>query len=143
MSEKNKKNKEQAQIGWKDFLALTPTRNRAAEVGTDEDGSFKVTIAVKKPWWFIPPVSWIVPMMSKRVVKLDPLGKMIWDACDDTRPVESLVDMLSESEGLTFHEARVAVTQHLRELVRRGVLVLVAMDADNASASLHNRGVTC
>ncbi len=119
--------------GWRSFLSLIPTRNRAAEVEDTEDGSFAVTVEVKKPWWFVPPISWIIPMMNKRVVKLDPLGKMIWNACDDKRCVENLVDIVSKSEGLTFHEARVAVTQHLRELVRRGVLVLVAVDNENES----------
>ena len=80
-------------------------------------------------------------MVTKRVVKLDALGQMIWERCDDTRCVEDLVDMVSASEALTFHEARVAVTQHLRELVRRGVLVLVAVHAGKAPGCI-NEGVT-
>ena len=129
--------------GWREFLSLIPTRNRAAEVDASEKDFFAVTVTVKKPWWLVPPVSWVMPMAAKRVVKLDPLGKMIWDACDDKHHVEDLVDMIRELEKLTFHEARVAVTQHLRELVRRGVLVLVAMDAENTPACLENTGVTC
>jgi hypothetical protein len=126
---KGEKKPDNTQVGWHDFLLLVPMRNRAARIEDEEDGSFAVTVSVKKPWWFIPPVKWIVPMGAKRVVKLDPLGKMIWNACDDKQRVEDLVDMIAASEGLTFHEARVAVTQHLRELVRRGVLVLAAVNA--------------
>ncbi|MBN1863572.1 MAG: hypothetical protein JW808_01590 [Victivallales bacterium] len=109
---------------WSEFLALVPMPNKAANIET-KDGSVSIEVAVKRPWFLLPPLSWILPVSPKRVVILDFLGSQIWNACDGVRKIEDIVDSFASAERLTFHESRVLITQQLREMVRRGCLVLL------------------
>jgi hypothetical protein len=73
-----------------------------------------------------------VPVRAERHVTLDELGAAIWRGCDGVRRVEDLVDAFAAEHRLTFHEARVAVTNYLSQLIRRGVLV-IALPEDSAA----------
>jgi len=55
---------------------------------------------------------------------LDRLGSWVWKLCDGNRNVEQLVDDFAAAEGLSFHEARVAVTGYLKTLIQRGALAV-------------------
>jgi hypothetical protein len=57
-------------------------------------------------------------------VVLDALGRGVFDLCDAHRTVEDIVDAFAAAHHLTFHEARISVTQYLRELIRRGVCAI-------------------
>ncbi len=48
----------------------------------------------------------------------------MWNLCDGQRSVEDIIDEMSRRHRLSFHEARVAVTGLLRELIRRGALAI-------------------
>ncbi len=109
---------------WSDFLELVPMPNKAADVET-KDGVVSVEVAIKRPWFLLPPLSWILPVSPKRVVILDSLGSQIWKQCDGSRKIEAIVDGFARSENLTFHESRVLMTQQIREMVRRGCVVLL------------------
>jgi len=109
---------------WRQMLAAVPVKNVAADV----DGQAKeivVSVKTRKPWYFLPPISWIVPDKGERKVRLEDLGKTIWELCDGERSVEDIIDKFVSEQNLSFHEARVAVTQYLRILVKRGVLAIV------------------
>jgi len=111
---------------WRQMLAGKPVRNVAARVEQNADDS--VAIYVKRPrrWYVRPPLSWIVPFAPERRVALDQLGTRVWTLCDGTRTVEGVVDAFAAEHRLSFHEARVAVTEYTRRLVQRGVLAIVA-----------------
>lgn len=119
-------------VGWTPFLAALPTRNRAATEEPEQAGFLPVSVRVDRPWWLVPPISWVLPVRTKRTVKLDGIGRFVWEWCDGRRPVETLVDAVADREKLSFHEARIAVTQFVEELVRRGIIVLVVNETESA-----------
>ena len=75
-----------------------------------------------------PPLSWIVPFREESCSTLDPLGAEVWKLCDGQRTVEGVVDAFKDRYALSFHEARVAVTEYLKVLVQRGVLAVALRD---------------
>lgn len=110
---------------WKVFLRALPIRNVAAEELKEDIYSVDevvLRVRMKKTKWLIP--HWLVPTRSSRRVRLTGIGITIWQQCNGQRCVEEIVDLLASEESLSFHEARVSVTQYLRQLVESGVLVL-------------------
>jgi hypothetical protein len=111
--------------GWRRMLEVAPRRNSAAAVKTGSDGSRRISVQRQRPWWLrIPLVAWIVAIGEARHLTLDRLGGEVWDLCDGRHTVEGIVDAFARGHGLTFHEARVAVTVYLKTLVQRGALAL-------------------
>lgn len=121
-------------VGWRSFLAALPVRNEAAREENLVSGLLPINVKVKRPRWLVPPISWVMPFSNRRTVKLDELGQFLWRACNGKARVEDIVVQLSNQERLTFHEARIAVTQHLEELVRRGIIVLVVQEEAQTQA---------
>ncbi len=99
-------------------------RNVAAEAVSDAGGDLKIAVATRRPRWLVPPLSWLVPFKPQRTVRLDNLGGEVWRLCDGERTVEAIIVEFAARHGLTFHEARVAVTGYLSQLVQRGVLAV-------------------
>ena len=120
----------QKESSWKQMLAATPLRNTAARAIENGD-ELRIEVPTKKPRWFVPPISWVVPLRPTRTVRLDRVGATVWRQCDGERTVEELVGDFARQYNLTFHEARVAVTSYLRQLVQRGALA-IEMPADEA-----------
>ena len=113
---------------WRSMLMARPVRNAAADVhDTSKD---KVTIRIKRarPWYMVPPISWVVPMRSERKLVLDRMGARIWRLCDGKRSVEEIVDVFAERHALTFHESRASVTEYLKELIQRGALAIAVQN---------------
>ena len=116
---------EQRQVNWRRMLAAKPVRNQAAEVARQDDGLVRIAVRKRRPGFLVPPLAWIIrPRLSRRYY-LDRLGTSVWELCDGQRTVEAVVDEFARRYRLSFHEARVAVTGYLRDLVHRGVLALV------------------
>jgi len=108
---------------WRPLLEARPLPNVAARPEPDATGGVVMHVPrTKSP--FRPPLSWIVRVRSERRVQIDALGAFVWKLCDGTRTVEQIVDEFSRRHGLTFHEARVAVTGYLASLIQRGVLAI-------------------
>jgi hypothetical protein len=83
------------------------------------------TVPVARPRWLVPPLSWVLPFSPHRRVQLDGPGSSVLDLCDGQRTVEQIIETFARDNRLTFREGQLAVTQFLRELVRRGMVVLV------------------
>ena len=121
-----------AGASWRDMLAARPVRNQAANVTLAGD-TLSVSVPLRRPGFLVPPLSWIVRPGAARRLVLDTLGKQVWEQCDGQRTVEQIVDAMADAHGLTFHEARVATTNYLKQLVERGALAIVtAGDAEDA-----------
>lgn len=88
------------------------------------NGELRMAIPTQQPTWLVPPISWIVRPPPFRTVILDPLGAEVWRLCDGTRTVESVIEAFATANGLTFHEARVAVTAYLKQLLQKGALAV-------------------
>lgn len=119
-----------ASPSWTDMLDAVMIRNRAAREERDErTGEIRIAVPTRKPWYHIPPVTWIVHAPAERITVLDPLGALVWEMCDGENAVEKIIEVFAEKYSLTFHESRVSVTQYLKKLVSRGAL---AVDLRNA-----------
>jgi len=113
---------------WVDMLHARPIRNSAARAVENQQNGVTVYVKQRRPGWFVPPLSWIVHYRRERRVTLDSLGKQIWELCDGHVCAEDLIDRFAEAEGLTFHEARAAVTGYVKMLIKRGVLAIVMQE---------------
>ena len=110
---------------WTEMLDAVMIRNRAARVERNtQSREIRISVPTRKPWYYIPPVTWIVRPPDERITVLDELGSLVWDLCDGNNTVEHIIDVFAEKYRLTFHESRVAVTQHLKRLISRGVLAV-------------------
>ena len=114
---------------WVRMLAARPMRNTAAEEAPAEGGGISISVKRVRPWYMVPPLSWIVPVRKHRIVQLDRLGAVVWQLCDGRHTVESIVDKFAVSYRLTFHESRAAVTNYLKLMIQRGLLA-IAMPAE-------------
>lgn len=99
-------------------------RNAAARVERNVKKNIAIYVKTSRPRYLVPPLSWIVPFRSERRVTLDRLGMQVWTLCNGERTVENVIDAFKEQYNLTFHEARVAVTEYIKTLIQRGVLVI-------------------
>jgi len=113
---------------WRRMLDARPVRNVTAQAAGSPNGEVSIAVATRRPRWLVPPLSWLVPLKPFRTVHLDRLGAQVWELCDGQRTVEAIVNAFAERHRLTFHEARVAVTGYLSQLVRRGVLAVAMTD---------------
>ncbi|HUT24378.1 MAG TPA: PqqD family protein [Sumerlaeia bacterium] len=105
------------------MLSAKPLRNTEAIVRPDGPEGLQITVKLERSL-FPPPLCWVVPSPKTRTVRLDRLGAQVWNLCDGRRTVEAVVEEFARTHGLTFHEARVAVTEYLRQLLRRGALAI-------------------
>ena len=109
---------------WKSMLDAVPCRNEAAEAAPDGASMVELAVKKKKPFFLVWPITLLIrPNLKKRVV-LDKIGTEIWSMCDGALTVENIIDRFSKKYSLSFHESRVAVTDYIRSLVRRGILAM-------------------
>ncbi|MGF1655495.1 MAG: PqqD family protein [Verrucomicrobiales bacterium] len=116
---------QEGQGDWNKLLKGSLLHNHAAKVGQPAEGFLPISIAVRRPAWYVPPLTWFFRLSDRRVVKLDELGQKIWRQCDGKIKISEMIDQLAGEEQLTFHEARVMLTSYVQQLVARGVVVAV------------------
>ena len=126
---------------WRTMLMACPVRNVAAETDPAPDGGLWITVRKARAPWHRAPWKWIVPGGDRRRIVLDSLGREVWDLCDGERTVEHIVDEMARRYRLSFHEARTAVTELLKELVRRGALAILlpAQESDPSGQRVLNQ----
>ena len=110
---------------WERMLRARAVQNTAAEVQPVSEKELKIIVKRAKPAFLVPPLSWMIHPRLQRTIVLDQLGIEVWDLCDGRRSVETVVDEFARRHRLTFHEARVAVTEGMKLLVQRGALAIV------------------
>ena len=125
---------------WGRMLAAVPCRNRAAAVERLEGGRLRLSVRRQPPRYLVPPLSWVIRPRFIRHYELDAMGAALWEACDDRRNVEALVDEFAARHRLSFHEARVAVSEYLHVLVARGAVAVALPPAVAPSASAASEG---
>lgn len=60
----------------------------------------------------------------KRKLQLDGLGSQVWLYIDGKKRVRDIIDEFAEASTITRHEAELSVTAFLRELGKRGLIML-------------------
>ncbi|MDA1044673.1 MAG: PqqD family protein [Verrucomicrobia bacterium] len=127
LRKRSKRQTEQAG-SWMAMLDASPLRNEAARVEEPGDGTVVVHVPRKANHDLRPPLSWIVPVGPERRIVLDGVGHQVWALCGQSRTVEEIIDIFAARHLLTFHEARVSVTDYLKQLIRRGVLAIKVVE---------------
>lgn len=112
------------QMAVSQLLSAVPHKNEAMKLQPAGRGAL-VSVPVRRPKWLAPPVSWILPWSRHRRVQLDEPGTEVLNLCDGQRTVEEIIERFAQEHRLSFREGQTAVTQFLRELVRRGIIVLL------------------
>ncbi|MCE5277868.1 MAG: PqqD family protein [Planctomycetaceae bacterium] len=112
------------------FLRTVPRLNASLDVERRSSGKVVVEVPMEKPWYMVPPVTWVLPIPNGRRIELDALGAGVLDLCDGRRSVEKIIELFASGHKLTFREAQLSVTQFLRQLTRRGIVVLVGLKED-------------
>jgi len=108
-----------------EFLLAVPHCNEAAKVTHRGSGEFLVAVPMRRPRWLVPPISWILPYSSHRRVLLDAAGAAVLKMCNGKNSVETIIEKFAAENKLSFREAQLSVTQFLRQLTQRGLVVIV------------------
>jgi hypothetical protein len=111
---------------WLSMLRAIPVHNTAARI-EQVPGSQNtcLSVPVVKPKWVVPPVSWFFKPRNRKTYEIDPVGMFVWERCNGTDTVETIIDAFAARYALTFHESRVSVTEYIRRLIRRGMLAIM------------------
>jgi hypothetical protein len=115
-----------------ELLSAIPVRNRAAQVEKDSPNELVLSVPLDQKWYMKPPVRWLFPFSTHRRMGLDILGAEVWRCCDGINTAEDIITRFAASHHLSFHEARLSVMLFLKELVRRGALVMVGAAQEGA-----------
>ena len=122
------KQNRQRRIFSSEFLPAVPHVNQAMTTNRKADGGLVASVPVRRPRYLVPPLSWIMPFSSHRRIELDSLGASVLDMCDGRRSVEAIIEEFASDHKLSFREAQLAVTQFVRQLVKRGIVAMVGME---------------
>jgi hypothetical protein len=110
------------------ILRAVPVRNKALRTETRGKGNLMVYVPLRKRWFMRLPFSWLLRFSNERAVALDALGAEVWEACDGQATAEQIVEKFAANHRLSFHEARLSVMEFLRQLTRRGMIVMVGKE---------------
>jgi len=113
-----------------DLLDAVPTPNSSARTEPAKTG-VHITVPTRRRWW-MKPLSLIMPFQRepKHTLALDSLGREVWEMTDGRTRTETLIERFAAAHGMSFHEARLSVTQFLRTLTYHGAVVVVAPTKD-------------
>ena len=117
-----------------DLLAAVPVPNHEVRSDEPNDEELRLRVPLRQRWFMRWPFSWVFPFSREKVVQLDVLGREVWSACDGEQSMEQIIEDFADRHGVSFHEARLSVSQFMHELMQRGFLVLVGSPKQEAEA---------
>lgn len=114
-------------LDYEQQLHTIPVRNVQAVVMASERAPEAILVEVQLRYAgllrFI--AKWVHARQRKRY-ELSGLSREMFERVDGKQTVEQLTDWLCEQERLTFLEGRALVMLYLRDLMRRGLIVMLA-----------------
>ncbi len=116
------------QVSSAELLDAVPVRNETVACESDGERELVLSVPLQRKWYMGPPVCWILPFSRCRRIALDMYGREVWRECDGRRSAEAIVERFAGRHRLSFHEARLSVLTFLRELTRRGFLVMAGKE---------------
>lgn len=104
------------------FSAI-PVANTAIRVKTTDQGYVLISYPINLNRWLarLLPRGASLPLRS---LELDSIGSYVWQHIDGRNSVQKLAERVAERYALQLPEARQAVAAFIRQLGRRGILVL-------------------
>ena len=116
-----------------DILKAVPCVNDEAELDVRSDGTAVASIPMRKPGWVDGPLGWLLPYSSHRRMELDRLGMAVIGLCDGERQVENVIEDFARRHLLSWRESQVCVMQFMRQVVERGLVVIVGLSPKDKS----------
>lgn len=107
-------------------MACVPVRNLLVEEINRTSNSVTLSFPLRMRPWFSKFTSAFghEPPVQKKRLELDELGTFCWTLVNSQRTVQDIATELSKAYQLHPEEARVAVSQFIRQLGKRGVIGL-------------------
>lgn len=126
------------EIDFETQLQTVPVRNARLKLSRDEKHADALIVEVELRYRGMSGL--IAPLVKARNSKryeLVGLSRELFERLDGKLRVEDLIDSLSQADKLTFFEARALVTLYLKDLMQRGLIVILpdAVTADTHSYS--------
>ena len=115
-------------------LGSKPVANEAVRSEQGEDGRVRVTVPLKHRGWSRA-LSHILPLSTERNVELDVLGSQVLSQCDGEHTVEDLIDWFEQRWKLSFFEARGLILHFLEQLMKRGLIAVIAPADSEANSA--------
>ena len=102
------------------FLAAKPIRSPEASAESINDGGIRISIPVKRMWWFK------LPANSIKKFELDEVGKFVWEKCDGKTSLQSIIKQVSQQYRLNIREAEVSTLKFFEMLSRKRLVGVAA-----------------
>lgn len=115
-----------AAIDFESQLHTIPVRNEHVKLSPGSHDPELLIVEVELRYRGLMKV--LVPLVQARKQKryeLAGLARELYEKLDGKRTVEALIDEMCAEEQLSFLEARALVAQYLRNLMQRGLIVIV------------------
>lgn len=117
-------------IDFEHQLHTVPVRNAHVGITESEKSSDTILVEVQLRYkGILKPVAEWVNARKKKRYELSGISREIFEHINGKKNVEDLIDWLCEQEKLTFLEGRALVVHYLRDLMQRGLIVVLAEDA--------------
>lgn len=108
-------------------LSCIPIRNPEIREQKNEEGELCLTYQVRiRPWFqgIVQKITGKSDDIIERKLQLDELGSAVWQAIDGKRSVRVITADFQFTHRLNQREAEISVTSFLKELGKRGLIVL-------------------
>jgi hypothetical protein len=119
-------------ISRQDALRVYPTRNPNLQWELDSEGVVSATLTRPRDLRNRVVGGFLMLPESKQL-KLDEVGTFVWNLCDGEHTVADIVGEMAEQYKLSRREVEVSLTEFLRMLAKRGMIV-VAVPQDLVEA---------
>lgn len=108
--------------------ALTARPEQTPVISSEKhsDGGVTLVVELEAQKW----LSWFTRSPTiRRSFRLDKLGTEVYNACDGRTGVRALIKRFGSDHKLSLAEAEMSVTQYLKTLVSKG-LIVIAIDRE-------------
>ena len=108
-------------------LACVPEKSPAVQWDTQENGEIIIEYPLPLKPFFISLSKRFTKSAEQRLTKklqLDVIGSQVWIMIDGATDVKAIIKEMAPATGLSLQEAEISVTTFLRELGRRGLILL-------------------
>ncbi len=126
-SDKKKTINTTAAITREHALECIPVRNPQISEQKNDDGELCLTYQVRiKPWFqgIIHKITKRSDDIIERKLQLDVLGSTVWCMIDGKRGVREIIHDFQTAHKLNRRESEISVTTFLKELGKRGLIVM-------------------
>ena len=111
-------------------LHTIPVRNEKLQITVSDRNPEVLVVEVELRYrGLMAGLASFVKARNRKRYELVGLSREFFEALDGKITVEDLIDQLCASDKLTFFESRALVTQYLKDLMQRGLVVIVPSDA--------------